>query len=108
MRAAIADEERWWSVSGRPIYDHFDNFVGFRGSGTDLTERKRSQENATRLARYDSLTGLANRFQMSQSLEKILSAPQEIQPQLRGLPARSRPLQAGQRYAWAIRLAMRC
>jgi len=78
VRAAIADEERWWSVSGRPLYDHFDNFIGFRGSGTDLTERKRSQENATRLARYDSLTGLANRFTMSQSLEKILSAPQPI------------------------------
>ncbi len=76
VRAAIVDEERWWSVSGRPLYDHFDNFIGFRGSGTDLTERKRSQENATRLARYDSLTGLANRFTMSQSLEKILSAPQ--------------------------------
>ena len=77
VRAAIAHEERWWSVSGRPLYDHFDNFIGFRGSGTDLTERKRSQENATRLARYDSLTGLANRFQMSQALEKILSAPQQ-------------------------------
>ncbi len=77
VRAAIADEERWWSVSGRPLYDHFDNFIGFRGSGTDLTERKRSQENATRLARYDSLTGLANRFQMSQALEKILAAPHQ-------------------------------
>ncbi len=77
VRAAIEKEERWWSVSGRPIYDQFDNFVGFRGSGTDLTERKRSQEQATRLARYDALTGLANRFQMSQSLEKILGAQSE-------------------------------
>ena len=77
VRAAIVGEERWWSISGRPLYDHFDNFIGFRGSGTDLTERKRSQEDATRLARYDSLTGLANRFQMSQALEKILSTPQK-------------------------------
>ncbi|QZH76758.1 MAG: EAL domain-containing protein [Erythrobacter sp.] len=78
VRAAIDGEERWWSVSGRPIYDQFDNFVGFRGSGTDLTERKRSQEQATRLARYDALTGLANRFQMSQALEKILTAQAEV------------------------------
>ena len=77
VRAANKGDERWWSVSGRPLYDQFDNFIGFRGSGTDLTERKRSQENATRLARYDSLTGLANRFQMSQVLEKILNARQE-------------------------------
>ncbi|WP_245978573.1 EAL domain-containing protein [Aurantiacibacter xanthus] len=76
MRAATDEEVRWWSVSGRPIYDQFNNYVGFRGSGTDLTERRRSQEHASRLAHYDSLTGLANRFQMSQSLEKILSSPQ--------------------------------
>lgn len=77
VRAGNKGDERWWSVSGRPLYDQFNNFIGFRGSGTDLTERKRSQEHATRLARYDSLTGLANRFQMSQVLEKILAARQE-------------------------------
>jgi diguanylate cyclase (GGDEF)-like protein/PAS domain S-box-containing protein len=78
VRAAI-EEERWWSISGRPVYDDFDNFVGFRGSGIDLTEKKRSQERAKRLAHYDSLTGLANRFQMSQLLERILKAPIELQ-----------------------------
>ena len=78
VRAATEDE-RWWSVSGRPVYDAFDNFVGFRGSGVDLTEKKRSQESASRLAHYDSLTGLANRFQMSQLLERILTAPVEFQ-----------------------------
>lgn len=75
VRAATPDEhERWWSVSGRPVHDSFNNFVGFRGSGTDLTEKRRSQEDASRLAHYDSLTSLANRFQMSQTLEKILNA----------------------------------
>ncbi len=75
LRAAIAGEERWWSITGRPIYDNFGNFLGFRGSGHDLTEKRRSQEHATRLAHYDSLTGLANRVQMAQTLEKILTAP---------------------------------
>ncbi|WP_371819621.1 EAL domain-containing protein [Erythrobacter sp. 3-20A1M] len=68
--------ERWWSVSGRPIFDSFENFCGFRGFGTDLTEQRRSQEQASRLAMFDSLTGLANRHQMSQTLEKILQARQ--------------------------------
>jgi diguanylate cyclase (GGDEF)-like protein/PAS domain S-box-containing protein len=77
VRAATPEEERWWSINGRPSYDEFDNFLGFRGSGSDLTEKRRSQERASRLAHYDSLTGLANRFQMSQSLEKILNARQE-------------------------------
>ncbi|WP_374279782.1 EAL domain-containing protein [Novosphingobium sp.] len=75
IRAAVPEEERWWSISGRPIYDSFGNFLGFRGSGHDLTEKRRSEEQATRLAHYDSLTGLANRLQMAQTLEKILAAP---------------------------------
>ena len=77
MRAAVSDgEPRWWSISGRPVYDEFKNFHGFRGSGTDLTEKRRSQEHASRLAHYDSLTGLSNRVLQSQTLEKILNAPQ--------------------------------
>ncbi|WP_084355857.1 EAL domain-containing protein [Novosphingobium lentum] len=77
VRAATADDdERWWSVTGRPTYDTFNNFQGFRGSGSDLTEKRRSQEHASRLAHFDSLTGLSNRFRMSQTLEKILNAPQ--------------------------------
>jgi len=75
MRAASeGGEERWWSINGLPVYDDFDNFQGFRGSGSDLTERKRSEEQATRLAHYDSLTGLANRLLMSKALEKILNS----------------------------------
>ncbi|QYU68982.1 EAL domain-containing protein [Leptolyngbya sp. 15MV] len=75
VRAAVMGEARWWSINGRPVHDDFQNFCGFRGSGTDLTEKKRSQENANRLAQYDSLTGLANRLQMSQTLDKILNSP---------------------------------
>lgn len=63
----------WWSVNGRPIFDGFENFCGFRGSGTDLTERRRSAERASRLALYDSLTGLANRHTLSQMLSKLLT-----------------------------------
>ena len=76
VRAAVRDEERWWAITGRPIYDTFDNFQGFRGSGADLTQQRRTQEHVSRLAHFDSLTGLSNRFFMSQSLEKILIAPQ--------------------------------
>jgi diguanylate cyclase (GGDEF)-like protein/PAS domain S-box-containing protein len=76
VRAATREEERWWAITGRPIYDTFDNFQGFRGYGADLTERRRTQEHVSRLAHFDSLTGLSNRFFMAQSLEKILVAPQ--------------------------------
>ncbi|WP_245804494.1 EAL domain-containing protein [Erythrobacter tepidarius] len=75
MRAGCPDEERWWALTGRPVYDSYKNFCGFRGHGTDLTERRRSEQQVSRLALYDSLTGLANRVQMSQALEQILAAP---------------------------------
>jgi diguanylate cyclase (GGDEF)-like protein len=68
-------DERWWSISGRPVLDQFNNFMGFRGSGTDLTEKRRSQQHVTQLARFDSLTKLANRFQMAEWLEKVLGSP---------------------------------
>ncbi len=73
--ATDEEEERWWSISGRPVLDQFNNFLGFRGSGTDLTETRKSQRHVTQLARFDSLTKLANRFQMAEWLEKILQAP---------------------------------
>lgn len=75
VRAATSGEERWWALAGRPVYDSYKNFCGFRGHGTDLTEKRRSEQQVSRLAHYDSLTGLANRVQMSTALEQILSAP---------------------------------
>lgn len=75
VRAATTGDERWWALAGRPVYDSFKNFCGFRGHGTDLTEKRRSEQQVSRLAHYDSLTGLANRVQMSKALEQILAAP---------------------------------
>ncbi len=78
VRAATNErEERWWSISGRPVLDQYDNFLGFRGSGSDLTETRKSEQHVVELARFDSLTKLANRFQMAEWLEKILDAPRE-------------------------------
>ena len=73
VRAAMAKDERWWSISGQPVFNEFGQFHGFRGSGTDLTEMRRSQAEVTRLAQYDSLTGLANRVQMMRSLEQAVA-----------------------------------
>ncbi len=75
VRVATEEEDRWWSISGRPIFDRYNNFQGFRGSGTDLTEMRKSQAEVSRLAHYDSLTGLSNRLHMQTTLERILAAP---------------------------------
>ena len=73
VQAAMAKEERWWSISGQPVFNEYGQFHGFRGSGADLTEMRRSQAEVTRLAQYDSLTGLANRVQMLGSLEQAVA-----------------------------------
>ena len=72
VRSVIFHEERWWSISGNPIFTSNGQFLGFRGSGTDLTAMRQSQEKVRQLAQFDSLTGLSNRPQMLGILEKAL------------------------------------
>jgi diguanylate cyclase (GGDEF)-like protein len=72
LRPASTLDERWWVVSGTAHCDAAGNFVGYRGSGVDITEQRRSSEHASQLAMYDPLTGLPNRLFMSKSLEASL------------------------------------
>jgi diguanylate cyclase (GGDEF)-like protein len=69
---AASDEDIHWSLSGNPIFDGRGRFLGFRGIGTDLTEQRRSEQEISRLARFDSLTGLPNRALMRQTLDEAL------------------------------------
>ncbi|MEO6218199.1 MAG: EAL domain-containing protein [Sphingomonas sp.] len=73
--ASAAKLERWWSISGRPTTDELGRFQGFIGSGSDLTERRRADAEITRLALFDSLTGLANRQRLRLSLDQMLHQP---------------------------------
>jgi predicted signal transduction protein with EAL and GGDEF domain len=67
-----SEQDVHWSLSGNPIFDDLGRFLGFRGIGTDLTEQRRSEQEISRLARFDSLTGLPNRAMMRQTLEEAL------------------------------------
>ncbi len=67
-----SEQDVHWSLSGNPIFDDRGRFLGFRGIGTDLTEQRRSEQEITRLARFDSLTGLPNRAMMRQTLDEAL------------------------------------
>ncbi|MDG5747368.1 EAL domain-containing protein [Qipengyuania sp. XHP0207] len=61
-------------LSGRPLYDKSGAFQGFRGTAIDVTEEFLAEEEASRLAKYDSLTGLANRHRMEQRINSTLHA----------------------------------
>ncbi len=69
---AKSKNEIWWSISGRPVHDEAGRFFGFRGFASDLTEKRRSEVELDRLARFDSLTGLANRAMLRRALDDAL------------------------------------
>ena len=74
VKAAKEDVELWWSIAGRPRYDAEGNFRGYYGNGIDVTATRQSHKDASRLAQYDSLTGLANRHRMGKRLNAVLTA----------------------------------
>ncbi len=72
MVRAKADEEVWWSISGMAIHDSRGRCTGFRGSGIDLTDQRKTEAEARQLANYDALTGLANRAMIRKTLEDVM------------------------------------
>lgn len=73
VRAEKRPEGAVLRLSGRPVFDG-EKFSGFRGTGSDITDEYFREEETARLAKYDSLTGLSNRYQMKHRLESTLTA----------------------------------
>ncbi len=69
----VAGETRWWALSGTPKLDADGGFAGYRGVGRDVTEVRRSHERIAELARFDPLTGLANRALFRDALGDALA-----------------------------------
>ena len=69
---AKTKNEIWWSITGRPVHDEIGRFFGFRGFASDLTKMRQSEVELDRLARQDSLTGLANREMLRRALDDAL------------------------------------
>ena len=71
---AAAGETRWWQLSATPKLDATGHFTGYRGVGADVTEVRAAQDHISRLARYDPLTGLANRGFLRDTITAALRA----------------------------------
>ncbi|WP_230206789.1 bifunctional diguanylate cyclase/phosphodiesterase [Novosphingobium sp. Gsoil 351] len=78
LAASIAGSSngRWWALSGLPQTDDQGEFAGYHGHGRDITATLLNQRDASQLAMYDSLTGLANRHHMAGRLATTLTAYQ--------------------------------
>ena len=73
LHVEIGGETRCWELSGTPIINENGIFVGFRGVGSDVTEQRKSSEKIAYLARYDTLTSLPNRLQLTEALGEALT-----------------------------------
>ncbi len=71
-RAAL--RQVWWSISGYPKFDDRGQFQGYRGSANDISVEYERKLVDSKLAEYDSLTGLHNRHYMNRRLESIIGA----------------------------------
>ena len=73
MQRERADGTQMWvAINGAPVFDANGVFTGYRGTGRDISERKRAEADIARLAFYDALTGLPNRRLLMDRLTQAL------------------------------------
>ena len=63
----------WFSTSGEPVFDAAGGFTGYRGTGTEITERKLAEQRIQHIAHHDVLTGLPNRVLLQDRLALALA-----------------------------------
>ncbi|MDB5761001.1 MAG: diguanylate cyclase [Burkholderia sp.] len=64
---------RWLSLSGEPLFDADGIFLGYYGTGRDITARKQAEERIHFQAHHDALTGLPNRLLLLDRLEHAIA-----------------------------------
>lgn len=60
----------WISENARAVHDELDRLVCYEGTVEDVTELREYKERIERQARYDDLTGLANRSLLRERLQE--------------------------------------
>ncbi len=68
VQVSVAGRVRWWELSGTPMFDDADRYIGYRGVGSDVTVERQSSEKIAHMARYDTLTALPNRLMVHEAL----------------------------------------
>jgi PAS domain S-box-containing protein len=79
-------QERWFRISGTPVWDHLGEFLGYRGAGADVTQLYLSKARAEEASRTKSMflanmsheirTPLNGVLGMAEVLDSALSDPE--------------------------------
>jgi diguanylate cyclase (GGDEF)-like protein/PAS domain S-box-containing protein len=64
---------RWLSLSGEPLFDAKNGFLGYYGTGRDITAQKQAEARIHFQAHHDALTGLPNRLLLLDRLEHAIA-----------------------------------
>ena len=64
---------RFCRISGEPVLDAQGQFAGYRGVGSDVTAATLASRQLALLARFDVLTGLPNRAQFIEELDRAVA-----------------------------------
>jgi diguanylate cyclase (GGDEF)-like protein/PAS domain S-box-containing protein len=66
-------DTRWFSINGRPVFAENGEFAGYRGTGSDITARKLTEQRVYHVAQHDVLTGLPNRSLLQDRLGQAVA-----------------------------------
>jgi diguanylate cyclase (GGDEF)-like protein/PAS domain S-box-containing protein len=66
-------DERWYCINGEPVFDEHGLFRGYRGTGSDITARKITEQRVHHVAQHDVLTGLPNRSLLQDRLGQAVA-----------------------------------
>ncbi len=69
-------------ISGKPIFNKNNDFLGYRGVGSDVTEAISLNRRVEYLATHDELTGLPNRSMFRQRLEHAIAKAERANSQV--------------------------
>lgn len=67
----IRGERHWWQLTAKPLFNNKEQFIGWRGVGSDVTHKRNAELEMRRLANFDSLTNLANRHCFYMQLDSL-------------------------------------
>ena len=73
LRVIADGKDCWWSLTGKPAFDEAGTYLGYIGTGSDVTERKVAERRITMLAHHDPMTGLLNRTKFTEQLNSCVA-----------------------------------